>query len=518
MHPEALQQEFLKPDFIIKTVIRNRWFLIIPFIAALAVGSYFAIKLPKIYEAQTLILIEPQSVPANYVRSVVSADIDERINTLSQQILSRSNLERIIRQFDMFSGPAYGGMFMEDKVAALRSRIDIDVTRNRRATNSFRVIYKDRVPETAMKVTNALASFFIEENLKDREAQAIGTTDFLESELEAMRKRLTTQEDAVRAYRTEHLGELPGQLEANLRNLDRLQQQLNERQESLRDARSRLTLLQNQASAGLLANQQGNGAARGRQPNPLDPDALRAELARLEFRYTDKHPDIVKIKQQIKDLEDRGITSGDNTAPQEPFKISEVRREIEKIATDIVSIQSQIADYERRVEATPKREQELMKLERDYDNLRASYNSLLNRKLEADISVNMERKQKGEQFRVLDRAQLPNRPVDPDMRKIFLMTIAGGLAIGAGIVFLLEYTNAKFRTPKEVELALGLPTLALVPFIENPKARIVKTANWIATGFALVVASIMLMVFASLTLRGVEETIAVVSSVKHVLL
>ncbi|MCB2167390.1 MAG: protein GumC [Deltaproteobacteria bacterium] len=515
-----LQQEFLKPAFIIDIIIRRRWILIVPLILALAVGSYLTVTLPKIYEAETLILIEPQRVPTNYVQSVVSTDVEERINTLSQQILSRTNLEKIITQFNLYAGPEFENMFTEDKVNALRKNITVHTTQSRRETNAFSITYRGEHPQTVMNVTNTLASYFIDENLKVREAQAIGTSDFLEAELLSMRRRLEEQERKLEAYRTSNMGELPEQLETNLRILDRLQEQLTERQQGLRDARSRLDMLRNQASAGLLANQATTGDTGPREANPLDPDALRAELARLQSRYTDKHPDIIKIKQQLKDLEANGTTSAAEApaARREPTQITDVRREIENTAADIGRIQSEIMTYERRVESTPKREQELMALQRDYENLQESYSSLLNRKLEADISVNMERKQKGEQFRVLDQARLPKRPVWPKMQMMFLITIAAGIGIGGGIIFLLEYMNAGFRSPKEVELTLDLPMIALLPFIEDRKTRMVKMLNWVATGLAVAVAGVMLVVFAALTLKGVEESLALVSKVKTLIL
>ena len=515
-----LQQEFLKPEFIIDTLIRRRWILIIPFILALAVGSYLAVTLPKIYEAETLILVEPQRVPTNYVQSVVSSEVEERINTLSQQILSRTNLEKIIGQFNLYAGPEFENMFTEDKVNALRKNITVQTTQSRRETNAFSITYRGKDPQTVMDVTNTLASYFIDENLKVREAQAIGTSDFLEAELVSMRRRLEEQERALEAYRTSNMGELPEQLETNLRILDRLQEQLTERQEGLRDARSRLAMLRSQASAGLLTDQAAQGDTGPREPDPLDPAALQAELARLQSRYTDKHPDIIKIKQQLKDLEANGTTSAAEApaARREPVQITDVRREIENTTADIGRIQSEIMTYERRVESTPKREQELMALQRDYENLQESYSSLLNRKLEADISVNMERKQKGEQFRVLDQARLPKRPVEPNMQMLFLITIAAGLGIGGGIIFLLEYMNAGFRSPKEVELTLDLPMIALLPFIEDRKTRMVKMLNWVATGLAVAAAGIMLVVFAALALKGVEESLALVSKVKNLIL
>jgi len=516
---KTLQQEFLKPEYIIKTVIGHRWLLIIPLMLALAVGSFLVIWLPKIYEAQTLILVEPQRVPTNYVQSVVSTEVEERINTLSQQILSRTNLEKVITQFALYSGPDYENMYLEDKVDALRESINVEVTQSRRETNSFSITYRGKDPETVMNVTNTLATYFIDENLKARESQAIGTSAFLEAELASMRLRLEDQEKALEAFRTGNMGELPEQLETNLRILDRLQENLTERQESLRDARSRLAMLQNQASAGLLTDQAA-GDVGPREPDPLDPAALRAELARLQSRYTDKHPDIIKIKQQIKDLEANPSPSdaGSPTTRIEPIQITEVRREISNIANDIGRIQSEIALYDNRVERTPKREQELMALQRDYENLQESYSSLLNRKLEADISVNMERKQKGEQFRVLDRARLPERPVEPNMQILFLMTVAAGIGIGGGILYLLEFMNSGFRSPKEVELTLGLPTIALIPVIEDRRKRIFKTVNWIATGFALTAAGLMFLVFAALSLKGVEATLGLLMKVKNTIL
>jgi polysaccharide chain length determinant protein (PEP-CTERM system associated) len=520
-----LQQEFLKPQFIIDTLIRRRWMLIVPLMLALAIGSILAVTLPKIYEAQTLILVEPQRVPTNYVQSVVSTEVEERITTLSQQILSRTNLEKIIQRFSLFSKPEQENMFMEDKVAALRKNIVVDVTRGRNRQNdttAFSISFRGQSPQIVADVTNALASYFIDENLKVREAQAIGTSDFLEAELVSMRRKLEGQEKALEAFRTSNMGELPEQLESNLRSLDRLQEQLTERQQSLGDARSRLATLQSQAASGMLPSQSATGgdASGSGEPDPLDPDALQAELARLQARYTDKHPDIIKIKQQLKDLEAQGISkSASPAAPRrEPIQVSDARREIDNIIADIGRLQAEILVYERRVEVTPKKEQELMKLQRDYENLQESYSSLLNRKLEADISVNMERKQKGEQFRVLDTARLPKRPVKPNMQMLFLMTIAAGLGIGGGIIFLLEYMNAGFRSPKEVELTLDLPMIALLPFIEDRKTRMVKMLNWVATGLAVTVAGIMLVVFAALALKGVEESLALVSKVKNLIL
>ena len=300
-----MQQEFLKPQFIIDTLIRRRWIVIIPFILALAIGSYLAVTLPKIYEAETLILVEPQRVPTNYVQSVVSSEVEERINTLSQQILSRTNLEKIIGQFNLYAGPQFEEHVYRRQgqcLAKKHHRTDHPEAEGKQMPSRSPTGVK--TPKPLWISANTLASYFIDENLKVREAQAIGTSDFLEAELVSMRRRLEEQERRLEAYRTSNMGELPEQLETNLRILDRLQEQLTERQEGLRDARSRLGHAA-QPGLGRLARR-----IRPRQATPAPGSRThwirtpcRPSWPRLQSRYTDKHPDIIKIKQQLKDLE-----------------------------------------------------------------------------------------------------------------------------------------------------------------------------------------------------------------------
>jgi uncharacterized protein involved in exopolysaccharide biosynthesis len=211
------RDETFKLDYYINLIIKRRWLMIIPFCLALIVGIYLALTLPKIYEASTLILVEPQSVPSNLVREIVSTDIDSRITTIQQQILSRTNLEKIIARFKLFSKPGSEDMFMEYKVASIRQRIAVNVSRSKRGPNTFSVSFEDSNPETAMKIANGLATLFIDENLKIREAQALGTSDFLQDELQTMRTRLVAVEEKLRTYRERHRGELPEQLDGNQR-------------------------------------------------------------------------------------------------------------------------------------------------------------------------------------------------------------------------------------------------------------------------------------------------------------
>jgi polysaccharide chain length determinant protein (PEP-CTERM system associated) len=532
------KSDTFKIDYYLGLVLKFRWLLIVPFCLAMAAGIYLSITLPKIYEAKTLILIMPQRVPSNYVQSIVTEDIDSRISTISEQILSRSNLEKIIETYGLFSGPKYSGMFMEDKVGVLRKSIEVTVNRGRRGSDSdaFSISFKGPHPKTVMEVTNRLAGSFIDENLKVREAQATGTSDFLANELETKRQRLEAVEQKLREYRRQYMGELPEQLDANLRILERLQTQLSEREQTLRDEKSRLTVIENQIESNrqILAQSRETGTV-SEDGDVLSLELLKAQLNTLKSNYTDQHPDVIKLKAQIADLEakhqagdlqssaesqtgeSRTTVSGDpalqlisNTLNDLMRQRIELKADIQNIGFDITKINRELGEYQQRVERTPEREQELLKLRRDYENTQESYNSLLNRKLEAEIAVNMEKKQKGEQFRIVDRAAIPRTPVSPDMKKLFLMTVAAGLGLGGGLIFLLDFMNPSLKQPKDYQTELGLAVLATIPKLMSPKDKMLRRLNRGLTAFSLAFAAALTAGFGLLILKGVEPMLELV--------
>lgn len=517
----------LQIDYYLELALKRRWLLIIPFCIAMLAGIYLALVLPKIYKANTLILVRPQRVPTDYVRSIVSTDIDQRISTIKQQIMSRTNLERVIEKFKLFSGPDHADMFMEDKITSIRKLIDVEVTRSRHSSgaDAFSVSYRGSDPQTVMNVANTLADFFIDENLKVREAQAIGTSSFLEDQLTATRVRLEDVEKQIGEYRKKYMGELPDQLDTNLRVLDRLQLQLNERQNNLQEAKNRLILLDQQIEA----NQKFYSGGVAGAPNtgqPLTLAQLKQQLADLKATYTNRHPDVIRLKRQIDELEAGGAgagtvagtaeqeKSGSATSPlQNRFLADQVQQrnatylDIKNLESEVADMIRQIKEYQRRVEITPTREEELLSLNRDYDNINESYNSLLKRKLEADIAVNLEKKQKGEQFRIVDHARLPQKPVSPDLRKLLIMAVAAGLGLGGGIILLLDFLDTSLKKPDDIESDLGIPVLATIPRLYQPTGQMFKKLNWVLTGFGVLVGLILLAAFGVMTLKGVNQTI-----------
>jgi len=524
------REEAFKPSYYIELALKRRWLIIIPFCLAMIVGIGLVFMLPKTYEASTLILVRPQRVPEKYVSSIVSTDIESRINTISQQIMSRTNLEKVINQFNLFSDPGQENMFMEDKIANLRNRIKITVetSQNRRNQNAdaFSISFTGEDPGLVMRVTNGLATFFIDENLKVREAQAVSTGDFLDDELEAMRERLVVVEKRLEDYRKTHMGALPEQLETNLRMLDRLQMQVNDKTGALHDENARIVALGSQIEANRQILAESNASSVTEEGDAVSLEQLRAQLASLKSSYTDSHPDVIRLKAKIADLEKKDQNGGlepsrkmTGRASRDPAvlmiqksldeqirQLSESRLAVKNLEAEISKINGQIKDYQQRVEQTPKHEQELLTLQRDYKNIQESYNSLLNRKLEAEIAVNMEKKQKGEQFSIIDPARLPEKPVSPNMRRLFLLVLAAGLGSGAGLVMLLDFFDTSLRKPEYFEADLGIPVLATVPRIFQPKEIRRRRLNWILTGVSIVVALGLFAGFATLTFKGPELT------------
>lgn len=513
----------IKPDQIIEIILRRRWLLILPFCLVMVVGIFLAVMLPKTYEAGALILVEAQRVPEDYVQSVVSNDFDARINNIVQQILSRTNLEKIISDLRLYSGPEYAGMFAEDKVQSLRSRITVDVTqsRRRRVTDSFSISFKGKDPDEVVKVVNTLTEYFINENLRSREAQAVGTSSFLEGELNSIREKLELVEEEMKEYRRRYMGELPEQLESNLRMLDRVEEQIIDANARLGEAKNRLSDFRNRMTTeNPLSAGSTNGASTGQQTSSLGQ--LEDQLARLQVKYTDQHPDIMRLKKTIRELKtdmmaEPSIGSGGNVGASARLSSSD-NRQYNEMMRDIAGIQKDITDllaqrkmYTRRVENTPKREQELMSLRRDYSNIQESYNSMLNRKLEAEISVNMEKKQKGERFRVIDPARRPEKPVEPDMERLFLIVLAAGLGIGGGISFLLERMNASFRRSEEVESVLGIPVIATIPSINHPKDIFMQRANSVATVVCVLLSLVLFLSFSLVVFKGPDGILALIN-------
>jgi polysaccharide chain length determinant protein (PEP-CTERM system associated) len=461
--------------------------------------------LPKVYKATTLILVQSQRVPESYVRPTITDSVVSRLNTISQEILSRTRLEKVIQELNLYPD-LLKKKPMEEIVEAMRSAIEVKVQenpRNERMQNSFSISFLGREPNTVMMVTNKLASLFIEENLKVRESQAEGTSEFLTRELLNMEDGLKKKEQDIRHFRELNMGQLPQQLDANLKILERLQQQLQATGENIRTVEDRSILVQSQIdhlkrrdslliTKGPGKNLVTSSEDTGGEQLTGDPlitqlNNLKRELSNVQSKYKESHPDVIDLKKKIANLEKKlearrqegGTEDNGRTLVSDPATIrllaqyteqlNEAQLEARRLKAEAKSLKEQIALYQKRIEDTPRREQELTLLMRDYDLLKSNYQSLMDKKIQAQMAENLERKQQGEQFKILDPARLPEKPFKPDRNKILLIGAMMGLMAGLGLAWFRESMDQSFHTVPEVEQYLGIAVIAVIPSLKEEK-------------------------------------------------
>ena len=507
LRPDMQPQEFLE------IFLRRKWLIVFSILFILFGASVYCVVTPERFKSSTTILVVPQRVPENYVKSTVSIRIEDRLGTIKQQVMSRTRLVAVMDELGLFK-EARKKQPVEEVVDDMRKRITIEV----RHTDAFTLSFVHENRQMAMLTTSRLASFFIDENLKNREQQAVGTADFLESQLQETKKKLEAQEERVKKYKSAYMGELPQQLQANLAVMSRMQDQMKANSDAIRSAQDRRMFTESQI--GTLESQvasiesqarAASGGAEGGVAEPIsssDPaapyltelNAKRAQLADLSAKYTEKYPGIRRLKEEIARLE-KQVADARGAAPQPaqgapgdpvarrpaPFTSNpasplarereEIRRlrsvlagldlDIQSLRKERKDIQKSVTGMEARVERSPKREQEMISLTRDYDNLKRSYDELLKKKLDADISQNLEKRQKGEQFQILDPANLPEEPFIPNRPKVFGIAVLAALLIGFGGAIGLEMIDPSVRGAKEFRHFSELPILASIPSIHD---------------------------------------------------
>jgi len=478
----------------IDLVFRYKWYIIAPSILGMLAGVALSLNVPKMFKTSTVILVEPKKVPDNYVKSTISLDLSQQLNSITPQVMSRPNLLKVIEKFNLHDGKE-DPLHIDSLIKKLQRSVKISV----KGKNSFSITCNGRDPEIVMKITNMLSDLFIQENLSIRAKQASQTADFLYAELEEIKLELERQETALSRFKRTYMGELPEQKETNLRVLDRLQLQLQTNDSALRIELDRKSLLEQQLNIVISSSSGTGSAGLGIQLRDL-----REKLTSLKAIYTEKHPDVISTEIEIKSLEKKFNEQRDeldDTARRELTGDPQYRELVNQINTRALEIKAlrdeqnqlkeQIVLYQRRVDIAPKREQELLLLTRDYQNTRENYMSLMNKKLEADLSENLEIKQQGEQFRILDPAVKPVRPFSPKKPLYAAVGFIIGLLIGGTVIVVKEFFDHSFHNADELAEYIEFPVLISIPQIiteEDLKRQKVKRAVVISTSFIIFVA------------------------------
>ncbi len=467
--------------------IRHKWLILSIVMISVGVAGTVAWFKDDVYRSSTVILVEQQTIPEKYVSSVLD-DVASRVSTITQQVLSRTSLVKVIDEFVLFQDVIEQEGY---ELAILNMRENIQVeTKGRSRIEAFTISYAHQDPTTAMKVTSKLASQYIEENLKLREQFVEGASDFLETELRGARNELESKEQALGQFKKKYMGELPSQLEANISTLDRFQAERASTQESINTLNNRLMLVEQairdyETSGAVSAISEINVSGEVKPVRPsVDPQMaqlkqLEQDLVRLRAEYTDAYPDVILLKQQIgvlkNELGTRTDMSGEEIDSPETIQIfdpylkglvkdrGELNFQIATLNNRMNTVGTSMDVLQGRVDRTAAREQELLSLDRDYANMQENYQDLLAKRLNARIAENLEKRQKGERFRILDPANLPTTPEGPERVLIMLAGLALGLGMGYGLAFLIEQWNPTFRRSEDAEVSLGFPILATIP-------------------------------------------------------
>jgi polysaccharide chain length determinant protein (PEP-CTERM system associated) len=474
-------------DDYIEILRRRIWYLVIPFLVIVSGTVLYATFAPRLYKASTLVLVTPQKVPEEFVHPTVTSRIEERLQSISQEILSRTRLEQIINEFGLYKGESKN-LTREEVVASMQKDIKVELPK-REEKGYFTLSYIGKEPKVVTAIANRLASLFIEENLRFREQQAVGTTEFLTTELTAKKARLEELEAAVAQYKRQHMGELPEQRDTNLRILEQLQNQYQRVGENLRAAQDRKLFLQKQLTDLELpktgASSSVSSRASGKLYSSSEPevvgtyasqkDYLAKQLDELRSKYTESHPDVIITKKKLADLESKKDTDTYNVKSDPRYKelknqLTMTDMEIKRLQSEEATIGAQMSRYRARIESVPSREQEMTSLSREYQNTKESYDQLLKKSQDAQQAENLERRQKGEQFRVIDPARVPEKPFSPDIPKVLLIGFALSIGCSFGSAIIREQLDRSFHDAGDVEVTLGLRVLATIPKIEEKAA------------------------------------------------
>jgi polysaccharide biosynthesis transport protein len=482
MVPVATDKPIVQLLEYVRVIAKYKWHVAISTFVLIVAFTIVIAKLPNVYEATTTILVDPQQVPEKYVMPVMNSDPYGRMNTVTQQVLSRNRLELIINNLKLYSDKR-ASLSPEELVDKMREDITIQVKQGSGPElSTFTITYQAKDPQTVAQVANELARSFIHWNVNSREQQVAGTKEFLSSELQGAKQNLEQQEQKLRQFKMSHLGEMPDQTINNLQALAGLRSALQTNAEALNrldQEKMMMTRLPDRVPTG--------GAAPAglseRGALQLQKRQLEATIQQLREHYSARYPDVVRanhrldeVNQQLEALPQDAAPDGNPETKRGGEESASVVRlelnekEMNRLKAEQNRIQNQIAAYQTKVDAAPLREEQLVELTRNYDISKQHYQALLDKSFNIDMAANLEQKQKGERFTVLDAAQVPEKPVKP--RRKMLLPMSALFAFGLSILGVLATQKLNPAIKSEAELKSLMPAgvriVGLVPRIETP--------------------------------------------------
>jgi polysaccharide biosynthesis transport protein len=455
--------------------------------------------LPVRYKSGTLILVEQPTMPKNYVEPNVSDDLQNRLQSITQQILSRTRLLMIIDKLHLY-GDRHREITPDEQVEQMRKDIDIELVHDSHGDQitAFRIYYSARDPRVAQKVTGELTDLFINENLKVRQQHSEDTTKFIGDQMENARASLAEQEAKVREFKGQHEGELPSQEASNLQILSGLQAQLQNEQDTLNTAKQQRVYLQTlieQYRAQHTTSRSADGTPTGLAATDEALDRLKSKLADLSARYTDRYPEVENLKDEIAKTEKRrsalvaelktkgntgkqvddGMAAHDGVDPIQSAPLLQLQGQLQANQGEIANreqainaLKARVSSYQDRLNSAPASEQQLADLTRGYDQTKANYDELLKKQNESAMATSMEHMQQGERFSMIDPPSLPVKPDFPNRLKFCEIGLGVGLFLGLVVVVGLEFLDDRLHSEKELKILLPMAIISEIPEIISP--------------------------------------------------
>lgn len=499
------------------------------FLIVLAAGVFYCLFWPPVYAATCLVVVQPQKVPGDIVKATVTTKIQERLHIITQQVLSRSRLMEIIERFDLY--PNARKTTTPDQLADMMRRdITIKITTKQ---NYFTINFVYPDAKVVAAVTNALAAFYVDSNLRLREEDAVGTARFLKRELTRMAGQLREWESRITKYKQEHIYELPESRTQNLQLLQQVRNRLSHVEGLIQNERFRHHYIDQeigtlewrkkkaQMEMARLMQIGATGAGAEYAGQEITPEGIRTQLKTLRLRYREDHPDIQRLEQRLVLIEARRAEEAKKRQGKAP--VSERQAEIKTITLSLERMGKQLAEIEKnlkeldkerqeqlkfmavvqqRLDNAPRVAEELLRITRGYQELKEAYEKMHARALDANMAANLERTQRGEQFEVIDPAEVPDQPYRPDVRRALPISIGLALALAVGLTVGLSYLDTSFTSVEQTEREGNLPVLVVIPPLLTRSEKVRKRSRQMVLGIIYGGISLALLGLVAILITG----------------
>jgi len=495
-----MENSIIAPVDFIAIIKRRKWYIVVPFASVFFLSIIIAFVLPPVYKATTTILIEQQDIPVDFVKTTVSTYAEQQMQIINQRIMSSSRLLEIINKLNLYPKER-DSMMTADIIAHMRNDISLEpisvnvidpkTGRPATATIAFTISYEGKNdPNKVLQTANVLASLFLEENIHARLEQATEVSKFLQDEFNKVKGDLEKIDASIVQFKEEHVNDLPELVQVNM--------------QGIMDIERNIDLLNNQMAQlkdreGFLKVQLANTPREFMETDRQRLNELNVKLVNLKNQFSNEHPDVIKTKAEIAQLEQRLKTSSKNESKAHPdnpgyitiaAQLSSTQSEIATVNAQVRDLNARLLDYRRRIELSPKVESDYKVLLMERSNTQAKYDDLQKKYMESKVSQGLEKEQKGERFTLIDPARLPEKPYKPNRRAIMFIGLVLGIGAGIGGASIKEFLDTSVHKASTLAAETSFPVLASIPIIMmEENSRKVKT-RWILLGIGLFLAII----------------------------